>query len=341
MEGLSNSPGRRTNAEDSDMPSDEGTWKAALAASPGPDSWQDAFVLTLKGMCMGTADIIPGVSGGTIALITGIYHQLLKAIKSADLSALRLVLSGRIQEAVSRVHLRFLVSLFAGISIAIVSLARLMNYLLHQHPVPVWSLFFGLVAASVLVVGRSITSWRKRHVAALAAGTLAAYAIVSSIPVATPNTPLFIFGAGVIAICAMILPGISGAFILLILGKYEFVTGALKNPFLLSNTLVIIVFCAGCLVGLLSFSRVLNYLLNVRYHTTVAFLTGLMIGSLPKLWPWKRVVESAVIRGKTHVITTANVLPDALTGEVLAAAALAITGAAAVVLLDRISKSYR
>ena len=211
------------------------TWKTAIAASPGPDSWYEAFVLALKGVCMGTADIIPGVSGGTIALITGIYQKLLQAIKSADMTALRLVLGGQFKEAVSRVHLRFLLALFAGISLAIVSLARLMNYLLHHQPVMVWSLFLGLVLASVLVVGRKISRWQATSVVSLAAGTMVAYAIVSSIPVATPNTLGFIFASGVIAICAMILPGISGAFILLILGKYEFVTGALKNPLLMSN----------------------------------------------------------------------------------------------------------
>lgn len=313
------------------------TWKEAFFRSPGPTNLREAGILGLKGLCMGTADIIPGVSGGTIALITGIYQQLLQAIKSADAAALKKLLSGDVKAAVSRLHLRFLLSLFFGIAVAIVSLARLMNYLLHHQPVLVWSLFSGLVAASIIVVAAKVPRWHGAAVCALAAGTAMAWLVVSRVPVSTPDTWGMIFLSGMVAICAMILPGISGAFILLILGKYAFITGTLKNPFVPYNMAVIIVFCGGCLVGLMGFSRLLNYLLETRYNATLAFLTGLMAGSLPRLWPWQEVLESQIIRGKTHVISTRNILPHELTGEVLLAVALFALGTAAVLILERVS----
>lgn len=315
------------------------TWKEAFFSSPGPDSLRATGILSLKGLCMGTADIIPGVSGGTIALITGIYQQLLQAIQSADVMAVRLLLSGDVKGAVARLHVRFLLPLLAGIGTAIVSLARLMNYLLLHQPVFIWSLFMGLVAASIIVVATKVSRWDTAAMGTFIVGTATAWLIVSQVPVSTPETWGFIFLSGMVAICAMILPGISGAFILLILGKYAFITATLKNPFIPYNLAVIAVFSAGCLTGLMGFSRLLNYLLNTRYNITIAFLTGLMAGSLPKLWPWQVVMESQVIRGKIHVISTQNILPPEMGGEVAAAIVLFCLGAAAVLLLERISRA--
>jgi len=266
------------------------TWKDAFLASPGPASLKKASALSLKGLCMGSADVIPGVSGGTIALITGIYEELLLALKSIDATWVKKILNLDLRGALAHVHVRFLLSLFVGIGIAIISLARLMNYLLHHYPVFTWSLFFGLIAASILVVSRQMGNWTGRAGISFVAGTVVAAFIVNLIPVATPDALWFIFLCGVIAICAMILPGISGAFILLILGKYEFITATLKNPFLPQHLVIIIVFCLGCLIGLLSFSRLLNYLLKNFHQLTMAFLTGLMVGSMPKIWPWKEIL---------------------------------------------------
>lgn len=316
------------------------TWKEAFLSSPGPNSLREAGMLSLKGLCMGTADIIPGVSGGTIALITGIYQQLLMAIKSADMAALRRLMAGDVKGALARVHLRFLLSLLLGIGVAIVSLARLMNYLLIHQSVFVWSLFMGLVVASIYVVAAKVPHWRTGTVGMLAAGTAVAWFIVSQVPVSTPESWGFIFFSGMVAICAMILPGISGAFILLILGKYAFITGTLKNPFIPYNMVVIAVFGTGCIVGITGFSRLLNHLLNTRYNATIAFLTGLMVGSLPKLWPWQVAVESRLIRGKMHVITTANVIPDGWNGEVIGAILLFFLGTTAVLALERVSRSH-
>lgn len=313
------------------------TWPDAFKAGPGPRSMREALLLALKGLCMGSADIIPGVSGGTIALITGIYQDLLQAIKSANTRFAKCVLRLEFKAALAGLHLRFLLSLFAGIGVAIVSLARLMNFLLIHYPVYTWSLFFGLIAASIFVVGKQVGDWTKWPLLFFAAGSIVAFFVVSLIPVSTPEAFWFIFLAGFIAICAMILPGLSGAFILLILGKYTFITATLKNPFLPQNLMIIIVFCAGCLAGLLCFSRALSFLLD-RYHQfTLAFLTGMMAGSMKKIWPWKEVIESTVIRGNIHVLREKNVLPEALDGELLFALFLAIVGFSVVIVLDRLS----
>ena len=303
--------------------------------SPGPRSIKEAALLSLKGLCMGTADIIPGVSGGTMALITGIYAQLLQAIKSADAHMLSRLVRLDIKGALATLHLRFLLALFLGIGLAIISLARLVNYLLHTHPVFIWSLFFGLIAASVIVVSRYVSRWSPGAVGCFVTGGLFAWLIVNAVPVSTPETVGFIFFSGLVAICAMILPGISGAFILLILGKYEFITGCLKNPFLMDNFITIIIFCAGCLVGLTGFARFLNLLLDRWYNFTIAFLTGLMAGSLPRIWPWKEVVETRIIRGKEHVIQVSNILPESIDGAFFLAVGLAMIGFAAVILLER------
>ena len=314
------------------------TWKDAFFASPGPNSIKRAAALSLRGICMGSADVIPGVSGGTVALITGIYEDLIGAIRSLDSVMLKKLLAGDLKAALAHIHLRFLISLFIGIGIAIVSLARLMNYLLQHQPVYTWSLFFGLIAASIIVVSRHVKNWRKGTGICSIIGIAIAVIIVNLIPVATPETSWFIFLCGIIAICAMILPGISGAFILLILGKYEFITGTLKNPFLPQNLLTIAVFCAGCVVGLMGFSRVLNYFLQKYRNLTMAFLTGLMAGSILKIWPWKEALETRIIGGKVLTVVERNILPPAIDGEFFFATVLAIIGFLAVLVIEGLSK---
>ena len=314
------------------------SWKEAFWASPGPSSLKNASVLSLKGLCMGSADVIPGVSGGTIALITGIYEQLILALKSIDATCLKKILTLDLRGALAHVHARFLLALFAGIGIAIISLARLMNYLLHHYAVFTWSLFFGLIAASILVVSRRVGKWTGRAGISFVAGSIAALFIVNLVPVTTPDELWFIFLCGVIAICAMILPGISGAFILLILGKYEFMTATLKNPFLAAHLAIIVVFCLGCLIGLISFSRLLNYMLNYFHQLTLAFLTGLMVGSMPKIWPWKEILGTKMILGKAQVIWGSNVMPSTINSEVLVALGLAILGFIVVLIIEELAR---
>jgi len=319
----------------------KGTWKEALYASPGPASFRNAAGLWLKGVCMGSADVIPGVSGGTIALITGIYKDLIGALRSFDWAVVQKIVAFDFKGAMAQVHARFLLVLFLGIVTAILSLARLMNYLLHDHPVPTWSLFFGLIVASVLIVGKQVNGWLGKAGGCFVAGTISGSIIVNLIPINTPESLWFIFLCGFVAICAMILPGISGAFILLILGKYEFITGTLKNPFLTQNIIVIVIFCLGCLIGLAAFSRVLNYLLSKYQNLTLAFLAGLITGSLQKIWPWKEVIETQIIRGKEHVIWGHPNLPAAMDREFFAAVFLAALGFMAVWVIERMSGGGR
>ncbi len=316
-----------------------GTWKDAFLASSGPTTLRQAVGLWLKGICMGSADVIPGVSGGTIALITGIYEELIGSLRSFDWTVVRKILAFDLKSAMAMVPVRFLLVLFFGIITAILSLARLMNYLLHHHPVTTWSLFFGLIVASVLIVGRQVSGWFGKGGLCFVAGTIAGSIIVNLIPINTPDDLWFIFLCGFVAICAMILPGISGAFILLILGKYEFITGTLRNPFLLPNIIVIFVFCLGCLIGLGSFSRILNYLLSKFHNLTLAFLAGLITGSLQKIWPWKQVIATQIIRGKEHVIWGHPILPASIDGEFFLAVLMALTGFVAVWMIERVSRS--
>ena len=311
------------------------TWKKAWMASPGPGTYSDHAILLLKGVCMGTADIVPGVSGGTIAFITGIYHALLTAISSFNWRTFLQVLRLHGKEALSELHLRFLVTLAAGITLAVVSTAHLMHYLLTEHPVQTWSLFFGLIAASIIVVSHSINN-RISSFPTLLLGTLLAYGITGLIPLHTPEEPWFIFFCGVVAICAMILPGLSGSFILLVLGKYAFITAALRNPFMLENTQILLIFLAGCVAGILGFSRILRYGLMHWHDFMIAFLTGLMIGAMRKVWPWKVALESQIIRGKEYVIREENVWPM-MDGDLVIALLLMSAGFALVLLLEKFS----
>jgi putative membrane protein len=182
-----------------------------------------------------------------------------------------------------------------------------------------------------------VASWGLRTGISLAAGTAAAAFIVNLMPVNTPETLWFILLCGIIAICAMILPGISGAFILLILGKYEFITATLKNPFLSQNLVIIFIFCLGCLIGLLGFSRLLNYLLTTFHQLTMAFLTGLMVGSMPRIWPWKEILETRIVRGKFHAIWGSNIIPETINTEVWVALLLALSGFVAVLVIERLA----
>ncbi len=317
------------------------TWKQAVQNSPGPDTIKDSAFLSIKGLCMGSADVVPGVSGGTIALITGIYEDLLAAIKSINTAALKRLLTGDIKGALAMVHIRFLFFLFIGIGTAIISLARLMNYLINNHPVYTWSLFFGLIVASILMVGKKVRPWNTSATLSFIAGSAVAWLVVGLIPVSTPEELWFLFLAGFIAICAMLLPGLSGAFILLILGKYEFLTATLKNPFLPANMIIIFVYCAGTAAGILCFSRFLKWLLDRWHNATLAFLTGLMAGSLRKIWPWKETLESIIIRGEPHVLKEQNILPPDFSSAFMLAVLLAVIGVILVLALDRMSGSKR
>ncbi|MDX2471650.1 MAG: DUF368 domain-containing protein [SAR324 cluster bacterium] len=284
------------------------TFKEAFFNSPGPKTKKEAGMLYLKGLMMGAADIVPGVSGGTIALISGIYANLLAAIGSFDLKAIKLLATFKIKDFISQVHLRFLVILLAGIGTAVVSLARIMHFLLTEQPVYTWSAFFGLILASTLILGKQI-KWDGLAGFTFVVGLGLAFMLVGLIPKTTPEVWWFIIFAGMIAICAMILPGISGSFLLLILGKYQYITGALRDPFNADSLAIIGLFIIGAVLGITGFSRVLTWTLSRYEMITMAFLTGLMTGSLRKVWPYKEVLETKIIRGKIHILREENFLP--------------------------------
>ena len=287
--------------------------------------------VTFRGMCMGAADVVPGVSGGTMAFILGIYGELIEAIRSVNARFIRSLLSLRLREAMDMVPWRFLGALVLGILIAVFSLARLLAWLLENQPVFIWSFFFGLILASILTVGRNLGRWNVSAVIWAALGTTGAYFLVGLVPVNTPEAPWFLFLSGAIAICAMILPGISGSFILVLLGKYHFVLAAVNER----NVFVLAVVVAGALFGILSFSRLLSWLLKKHHDMAVALLLGLMLGSLRKIWPWKKTLETTLDRhGNIIALSETNILPPQWNSDVSVALGLALAGFLVVVSLQ-------
>ena len=254
--------------------------------------WNNILVV-IKGACMGAADVIPGVSGGTIAFITGIYDQLIGSINSINAEALKLFFTGKFKEFWKHINGTFLLSLFCGILFSVVALAGLMQYLLESHPIQTWAFFFGLIVASSLFILRGIEGWNLKAVIFLILGIGLGVTVCTLSPTTTPDALWFIFLSGAIAICAMILPGISGSFILLILGKYKFImeaiTGLTTGQAVGENLVILGVFAVGAVCGIIAFSRVLNWLLS-RYHKqTLLVLAGFIIGSLVKVWPWSNM----------------------------------------------------
>tara|TARA_B110000091_G_scaffold211704_1_gene256856 strand:- start:809 stop:1732 length:924 start_codon:yes stop_codon:yes gene_type:complete len=248
---------------------------------------QDYFVIGLKGMAMGAADVVPGVSGGTIAFISGIYEELLSTISNVNLNLLKTLKISGIKAAWKQLNGSFLTALFLGIFVSIVTLAKAIKHLLENQPILLWSFFFGLVLASSIYIARQITNWNFKAFSILILGAVLAYFITTLNPLVLANSSsLFLFLAGAIAICAMILPGISGSFILVLLGAYKPVLEAVNNR----DFKTILIFMAGAVVGLLTFSRVLKWLFKNHKNQTLAVLTGFIIGSLNKIWPWKETL---------------------------------------------------
>lgn len=289
---------------------------------------KDYAVLTLKGMAMGAADVVPGVSGGTIAFIAGIYDELIDSIKSINMHSLKLLFTGKIAAFWKAVNGNFLFALLLGIAISVFSLAKLITYLLLNEPVLVWSFFFGLVLASTWFVTKDIKGWNWKTVAGFVGGAVIAYYITVATPAETSTNLMFIFLCGAIAICAMILPGISGSFILVLLGKYFYVMEAVKTL----DLVVLGVFAFGAALGITSFSRVLSYALKNFRNITLSVLSGFMLGSLNKVWPWKEV-EKLVSDGH-EVMIEHNIAPNT---EVAEAVVLMLIGFILVYVLEKIS----
>lgn len=321
----------------------QSSWKEVWWEGPGPTTKKEFIILFIKGTLMGAADLIPGVSGGTVAFITGIYERLLLAISSFNnRKFFGNLLQLKFKDALGPVHLRFIIPVLSGILITIFSLAKLMHYLISSHPIPTWGLFFGLIAASVIVVGRDLKNpFSFKSLFWILIGTIFGYMAVSIIPVSTPSNYWFIFLCGVIGITAMILPGLSGSFLLLILGKYEYITGAVKDPFNLPNLTLLVVFACGTATGLLGFSKFLSYLLSRFRGETMAFLTGLLIGTLKKLWPWKEVVESKIVRGKVRILRESNYFPSSFDIDTSMVFGIMLLGFIAILMMEFYSNNRK
>jgi putative membrane protein len=260
----------------------------------------------LKGMAMGAADIVPGVSGGSIALIAGIYQELLDSINAFNWNNLLLLKSFRIKEFYFRMNGNFLLSLVLGIMTSIFALSRVITYLMDEHPIPLWSFFSGLILVSAFLILKEIKKWNLIVIVSIAIGTAFAWWVTNLPPTTTPNDYWFTFVAGAIAICAMILPGISGSFVLLILGQYERILQAVMDK----DFFTLALFASGCLVGILSFSRVVAFLLRRFHAATIGLLSGFMLGSVNELWPWKLVTSwRTSSSGKEVPFLTENILP--------------------------------
>lgn len=284
---------------------------------------------------MGAADVVPGVSGGTIAFISGIYEELIDSISKVNLNSLKLWKKEGFASMWKELNGNFLISLLIGIGLSIITLAKLIRHLLETQPILIWSFFFGLVLASIIYVARQITRWNLGAIILLIAGALAAYFITTLTPQTTNASYPYVFFSGALAICAMILPGISGSFILLLLGMYKPVLDAIhdKNIGLLATLML------GAVVGLLSFSRLLKWLFDHYENLTLAVLTGFIIGSLNKIWPWKEVLESEMINGKLKILEEKSVSPMSYNGDpqLVWALLLAAAGFLFIILLERLA----
>lgn len=322
---------------------------ANYAAIRSARSLKDYLIIALKGVCMGSADIVPGVSGGTMAFILGIYEELIDSIRTIGQPYfLQAVFRFRIKDILLILNWPFLLALGLGILTAIFTLARGLEWMLENQPVYLWSFFFGLVLASIIAVNKRVKKWSPPLVGLLLLGALGAYVLVGAVPVQTPNDWWFLILSGAVAICAMILPGISGAFILVLLGKYQYVLGAVNgflDTFELEYLFTIVLVGIGAVVGLVTFAQVLSWLFK-RYHDgTVAVLIGLMLGSLRKVWPWKMDVAwlqdstgNFVLSDGHRIVTEQhNILPNGGTTELIIAIIAAAFGVALVLVLERLA----
>lgn len=299
-------------------------------------SIKEFVIIGLKGMAMGAADVVPGVSGGTIAFISGIYEELLTSISNINFSLLKTIKSEGIKAAWKQVNGAFLLSLFTGVFVSIISLAKAIKWMLENEPILLWSFFFGLVLASVIYIAKQITKWNVLSFFLLIIGAGLAYYITTLNPLVSENSsPLFLFLAAALAICAMILPGISGAFILVLLGAYKPVLAAVNNR----DFATVAIVAAGALAGLLTFSRILKWLFTNYKNYTLAVLTGFIIGSLNKIWPWK---ETLTWRTNSHGIKVPfnqqSVSPFAFEdNQILFATLLAVIGFGLILLLEKLA----
>ena len=299
----------------------------------------DYLIITLKGLAMGAADVVPGVSGGTIAFISGIYQELIDSINNVNISVLKTLKNEGLKAAWKQVNGSFLLALLSGIGISILTFSKVITHLLETQPILVWSFFFGLIIASITLIWKEITSWKLVDILFLLIGITVSYYITIARPVSSPDSYWYLFLSGFIAIIAMILPGISGAFILLLMGSYETVIGTINtfreglttaNSEILTQALLKLgVFALGCIIGLKSFSKILHWMFEHHKNTTLTLLVGFMVGSLNKVWPWKQVLETRInSHGEVVPYIDKSILPQNFEGDpkITMAIVLAILG---------------
>ncbi len=281
-------------------------------------------------MAVGLANIIPGVSGGTIALITGIFERLINSIKSFGITSLKLLLKGKFKEFADKTDLYFLITLFAGVIVAIVLLAKIFDYLFNQYPVFIWAFFFGLILASVYFVGRTIEKWRFGVILSFIIGTVIAVAFTFLTPATQNSSFLYLFLCGVVAVCSMILPGLSGSFVLILMGNYQLVAiDAINNR----DLNIIIPVLIGAVVGLVAFSHVISWVFKRYKDQTIATLTGFILGSLGIIWPWKTPIEE-MFGEKLKVVGYNYFMPE-LNLEFIIAIAIMLIGILSIWILER------
>lgn len=297
--------------------------------------FKDYLIISLKGVAMGAADAVPGVSGGTIAFISGIYEELISTISNINLSLFKTLFSKGIKPFWKALNGNFITALMIGIIISFVSFMRLAKYLLENHPILIWSFFFGLIVASIYFVGKQITKWNIPVIIALVIGTAIALYVTMLPALASNDNSLYLFIAGSIAICAMILPGISGSFILIILGAYKTLSDAFHD----FDIKKIMIFTAGAAIGLLSFSHLLKWLFKNFHNVTLALLSGFIFGSLNKVWPWKKTLTwHTNSEGIKTALLQESVSPFSFDGDnqLVLAVALMIVGFLTIFILERI-----
>lgn len=300
----------------------------------------DYLIISLKGIAMGAADAVPGVSGGTIAFISGIYEELISTISNVNLSLFKTLFSKGFNAFWAQLNGNFLLALLSGIILSFVSFMRLAKYLIENEPVLIWSFFFGLIIASIYFVGKQITKWNIPVIIGLIFGAIIAFYISTLPSMATNENAYFLFFAGALAICAMILPGISGSFILVILGAYKTLSDALHD----FDIKRILVFVLGAIIGILSFSRLLKWLFKHFHNLTLAILTGFIFGSLNKVWPWKETLTSYTnSKGIEIPLLEQSVLPASFEGDpqLFKAIILIIVGFLTIFILEKAGSKQR
>lgn len=301
--------------------------------------------LFLKGFAMGAANVIPGVSGGTIALITGIFERLINAIKSLNGVAINLLFKGKIKDLIKHIDFYFLIAVFVGMLTSVFSIAKLLEYLFINYPVFVWSFFFGLILASVYYVGKTINKWSISVIAVFILGTAIAFFISMLNPATQNDSFVYLIICGVIAICSMILPGLSGSFILILLGNYELVMIHAVNNLDLKILIPVMI---GAIGGLIAFSHVLSWIYTRYKDQTISILTGFILGSLGILWPWKNeiyrvdVAGNFIIKnGEKIVQSYTKYIPESFSREVVIAVILMIFGIITISLIEKIASTQK